>query len=433
MTAALGDRWDRATLESYQQRQLLALIKEIIPRNRFYQHKLAQAGLTDKDIRTLADLVRVPFTTKDEIIADQGNHPPYGRILTYPLERYCRMHQTSGTSGRPLRWLDTRESWDQLLDRWETIYRIAGIDLGDRLFFAFSFGPFIGFWSAFEAASRRGHLSLPGGGMSSGARLRFLLENEITVVLCTPTYALRLAEVACEEKIDLASSAVRALIVAGEPGGCVATTRGRIEKAWRARVFDHCGMTEIGPLGIECPENPCGLHLLETDCLIEVIDPVTEGSVPAGEVGELVLTNLERWGSPLLRYRTGDLVSVDPEPCACGRVLARLKNGILGRTDEMIHIRGNNFYPSALESLIGRFSEVAEYQVEIDESGSLPVVRIELEPVAGSGSDNLGQRVARAVQEEFLFRADVKTAPPGSLPRFEMKARRVHRKRREQS
>src|SRR5262249_2688465 len=158
-----------------------------------------------------------------------------------------------------------------------------------------------------------------------------------------------------------ASSAVRALIVAGEPGGSVPATRARIEKSWGARVFDHCGMTEIGPLGIECPENPAGLHLLEDVCVVEVIDPVTAKPVQAGETGELVLTNLERWGSPLVRYRTGDLVKADPQPCPCGRVLVRVGGGILGRTDEMIHIRGNNFYPAALESLIGRFSEVAEY------------------------------------------------------------------------
>jgi phenylacetate-CoA ligase len=432
MTAPNGDHWDRSTIAEHQSCKLLALLEEILPRNLFYQQKFTQAGLTGKEIRSLADLTRVPFTTKGEIISDQSSHPPYGRMLTYPLERYCRMHQTSGTTGKPMRWLDTQESWNQFLDRWEKIFRIAGVTRADRFFFAFSFGPFIGFWSAFEAANRLGYFCLPGGGMSSGARLRMLLDNQITIVLCTPTYALRLAEVASEEDIDLESSAVRALIVAGEPGGSVATTRARIEKSWGARVFDHWGMTEIGPLGIECPENQAGLHLLEMDCLAEVIDPVTSQPVPAGQTGELVITNLGRWGSPLVRYRTGDLVRVDTNACPCGRVFVRLENGILGRTDEMVHIRGNNFYPSALEALIGRFEEVAEYQVEIDESESLPVVRIELEPMRTVVDGSLAQRIGRAVQEEFLFRAEVKTVTPGSLPRFEMKARRVHRKRREE-
>jgi phenylacetate-CoA ligase len=430
MTARAAE-WNRPKLADFQFRQLTALLGEILPQNPFYQQKLSQTGLTSGDIAALADVARLPFTTKDEIIADQDSYPPYGHMLTYPAVRYCRMHQTSGTSGKPLRWLDTRESWNQVLARWEQLYEIAGVSTTDRFFFAFSFGPFIGFWSAFEAANRLGYFSLPGGGMSSGARLRFLLDNQITIVLCTPTYALRLAEVAEEEGIDLASSPVRTLIVAGEPGGSVATTRARIEKEWGACVFDHCGMTEIGPLGIECPENPAGLHLLENTCVVEVINPATGLPVEHGKIGELVLTNLERWGSPLLRYRTGDLVKVDPGPCPCGRVFVRLEGGILGRTDEMIHIRGNNFYPSALELLISRFAEIAEYQIEIDESGTLPAVRIELEPMKTFTEGSLAQRVARAVHEEFLFRADVKTVSPGSLPRFEMKARRVRRTKNE--
>src|SRR4029077_10046377 len=154
-----------------------------------------------------------------------------GQALTYPVERYCRMHQTSGTSGQPLRWLDTTQSWNWLLGCWETMFQVVGLRAGDRLFFPFSFGPFLGFWTAFDAASRLGYLCLPGGGMSSAARLRFLLDNHATVVLCTPTYALRLAEVANQQGIDLKGGSVRLLIVAGEPGGSIAATRARIESA----------------------------------------------------------------------------------------------------------------------------------------------------------------------------------------------------------
>src|SRR5262249_44971190 len=150
-----------------------------------------------------------------------------------------------------------------------------GVRPGDRLFFPFSFGPFLGFWTAFDAASRLGYFCLPGGGMSSGARLRFLLDNQATVGLCTPTYALRLAGGAREPGLDLPGRPVRAVIVAGERGGSIPATRARIEEGWGARVFDHSGLTEVGPLSIECPENPAGLHLLETECYAEVIDPAT--------------------------------------------------------------------------------------------------------------------------------------------------------------
>jgi len=425
MTGAEEDYLDRPALHDVQCSRLRALLAEILPHNSFYAGKFAQAGIDATAIHAPGDLTRLPFTTKAELLADQEAHPPYGRALTYPVERYCRMHQTSGTSGQPLRWLDTPQSWDWLLGCWEMMFRIVGLHCGDRLFFPFSFGPFLGFWTAFDAAGRLGYLCLPGGGMSSTARLRFLVDNQVTVVFCTPTYALHLAEVARQQSLDLAASPVRALVVAGEPGGSIPATRSRIEAAWGARVFDHSGLTEVGAVSIECPENPSGLHILEGAYLAEVIDPATEQPVSAGQVGELVLTNLGRWGSPLLRYRTGDLVRIDARPCPCGRAFMRLEGGILGRCDDMIHLRGNNVYPTALEAVIRRFPEVAEYRVEVDQSGPMARLRIELEPVSQAPANAIAERVDRAIRDELLFRADVTTVAPGSLPRFEMKARRV--------
>src|SRR5262245_10842636 len=260
----------RPRLEQVQAECLRALMPEVVPTNRCYAEKFAKAGVDIFDVWSPADLPRLPFTTKDELLADQEAHPPYGTVLTYPRERYRRVHQTSGTSGQPLRWLDTAESWDAMLGVWEAMFRIVGVRGNDRLFFPFSFGPFLGCWTAFEAAGRLGMMCLPGGGMSSTARLRYLLDHEATVVLCTPTYALRLAETAKKEGEDLAASPVRALIVAGEPGGSIPATRKRIEAAWGARVFDHHGLTEVGPVGIECPDRPGGLHVIERDYVAEV-------------------------------------------------------------------------------------------------------------------------------------------------------------------
>jgi phenylacetate-CoA ligase len=311
-----------------------------------------------------------------------------------------------------------------MLGCWDQMFAMIGLRADDRLGFAFSFGPFLGFWTAFEAAARAGYFCVPGGGMSSGARLRLLLDNEATVVFCTPTYALRLAEVAAAEGLDLRASPVRAVVVAGEPGGSIPATRERIERGWGARVFDHSGMTEVGPMAIECPANPAGLHVLEDDYVAEVIDPESAELLPAGQAGELVLTNLGRRGSPLIRYRTGDLVRVDPNPCPCGSRFARLDGGVLGRCDDMIHLRGNNVYPSALEALLRRFSEVAEYRVEVDQSAALSRLCIDVEPTA-NGANDLLDRLDRAIRDEFLFRAELRLVPPGSLPRFEMKAKRL--------
>lgn len=415
-------------LRAAQLDRLRRLLAVALPGNRFYARKLAAARVTAADLRTPDDITKLPFTTKAELAADQAEHPPYGTALSFPLERYCRLHQTSGTStGRPLRWLDTVESWESLLHCWRVSFPFMGLTERDRVFFPFSFGPFIGFWSGFEAASRAGMLVIPGGGMTSTARLRFLLEHQATVVFATPTYALHLAELAAKEGIDLAGSSVRALVVAGEPGGTIPATRRRIEDVWGARVFDHYGMTEIGPVAVEAADTRGQMYLIESEYIAEVLEPDGTQPVPPGEFGELVLTNLARTGSPLLRYRTGDLVRVAADPDPAGRTWRRLAGGILGRADDMIHVRGNNLYPAAIEAIVRRFPEVVEYRIHVDHSGPLPDLRIEVEPADGCDPDQAAEVVSRAVRDELLFRVEVTAAAPGSLPRFELKARRVVR------
>lgn len=384
----------------------------------FYREKWAGLDVS------VDNFARLPPTTKAELLTEQAQYPPYGRLLQRPRSDYRRLHQTSGTHGQPLRWLDTAESWSWMLDCWEKIFQIVGLTAEDRLFFPFSFGPFLGFWTAFESACRRGNLCLAAGGLSTPARLKMMIDNEATVILTTPTYALHLGEAALA---GASGSRVRAIIVAGEPGGSIGATRARIEELWKARVFDHSGMTEIGPMTIECPEAPGGLHVLEDDYLAEVVDPATFEPATAGTNGELVVTNLGRTGSPLFRYRTGDLVRVDPDPCPCGRGFMRLAGGILGRTDDMIAIRGNNVYPSAIEGVLRKFQDIVEYRIEIDATSPLTELRIEVEPTKEPAGD-LAERVAQAIRDELLFRAEVRIAPVGSLPRFEMKARRIHKK-----
>ena len=404
-----GEPADRNALEALQREKLRRLLDAVLPGNPFWARKLAGRG---------AELASFPFTTKGEIAQDQADHPPYGTNLTWPLQRYTRLHQTSGTRGRPMRWLDDPESWGWILECWRRIYATAGVGPGDRICFAFSYGPFLGFWAAFDAAQRLGLFGLASGGMSTSARLRLLLDNGATVVCCTPTYALRLAETAEQEKLDLAGSPVRALIVAGEPGAGIPATRRRIEERWGARVFDHYGMTEIGSLGIECPEQPGGFHLLETECVAEVIDAATGAPLPAGREGELVLTNLGRTGSPLFRYRTGDRVVADPSPCPCGRVAVRLRGGVLGRADDMLIIRGTNVYPGAVEAVLREFPEVAEFRI----LASATQLRLEVE-----APDGLAGRLAEAVRDRLLVRPEIAIVPAGSLPRAEMKSSRVVR------
>ena len=418
---------DADALRALQRRKLAELLAEIRATNQFYGAKL-------KDLRfdPLKDsLDALPFTTRAELEADQAAVPPYGTNLTYPIERYTRYCQTSGTGGAPLRWLDTSESWRWIGKCWGMIFTAAGVGLGDRVMFPFSFGPFLGFWGAFDSSVAMGFLSIPAGGMSTVARLRMMVENRATVICCTPTYALRMAEVARQEGIDIAGSAVRAIFVAGEPGGSIPETRRAIESAWNARVFDHSGMTETGPMSLECQPAPGGVHVIESEYIVEVIDPNTTRHVPDGQVGEMVVTNLGRRGSPLIRYRTADQVRLTRGRCACGRCFARLEGGILGRVDEMFIVRGNNVFPTAVEAVLRRFAEVVEFRLTVLEDGTLTQVRLEIEPGPQVGdSAELCERVARTLQQVLSFRAEVVAVPAGSLPRFEMKARRFQRSRK---
>lgn len=426
----IEDIWqDRQKIEDIQQRRLVEMLEAIIPRNRFYASKLESAGVRASDIRTLEDLRRLPVTTKQELVDSQSQQPPYGANLSFPSTAYTRLHQTSGTTGRPMRWLDTADSWNWIMECWRQIYLLAGLTSYDRLFFPFSFGPFIGFWAAFEGAARLGNFVIAGGGMSTPVRLQAMMENEATVVCCTPTYALRMSEVAAEEGIDLKESSVRMLIVAGEPGGAIPATRSRIESAWDARVIDHWGMTEIASLGIESEDRPGGMYLLETELIAEVVDPETLEPVPAGEVGELLITNLGRVGSPLIRYRTRDLVRTETEPDPSGRQLMWLPGGILGRSDDMVTVRGNNVFPSSVEAVLREIDEVAEFRIDVKTVRSMHELCITVEPVseAHDRSDQVSGLVKDALRRRLGFACEVQMVAPGELPRFELKGRRFHR------
>lgn len=412
------------------------------PALRFLARHLRRDYWPAGSLCTIDDLRALPLTTRADLVADQTGCPPYGTLPTAPLDRFIRLFQTSGTtSGHPLRWLYDRAAWEHVLHCWSIIFRAAGVGAGDAVFFPFSFGPFLGFWAAFEGADRLGARCLPGGGMSSAARLRFLFDNAATTVCCTPTYALRLADAAADEGLDLAAGPVRTLIVAGEPGGSLPAVRARIEQAWGARCLDHTGMTEVGSLGVEFRDEPDALYLLETACIAEVIDPATGHPLDDDDAretgGELVLTSLANAAMPLVRYRTGDAVLLDRRPSpATGRTFARLVGGLRGRLDDMLLIKGNNVYPSAIEEVIREVGGVAEYRIEVRQRPGGTHVTVLLEPAVAGGSARadveatraearLERRLREALRDRLQFSADVRTVDAGALPRFEMKARRV--------
>jgi phenylacetate-CoA ligase len=412
---------DVARLRGHQLERARALVRAALGANPFWTAKWRAAGLASADdLRSWDDLRCLPLTAKNELVADQATHPLFGTNLTYPLERYVRVHQTSGTSGTPLRWLDTQASWEWWARCWGFVLAGAGVRRGDRAFFPFSFGLFVGFWAGFEGARALGVLAIPGGGQDSPTRLTTMETLGATVLVCTPSYALHLLQVARERGVDPARLPVRVTLHAGEPGAGIPSVRARIEAGWGARAFDHGGMTEMGAYGYEC-EAQAGLHVNESEFVAEVIDPAT-GS-PASE-GELVLTNLGRLGSPLVRYRTGDRVRLARSPCGCGRTFARLEGGILGRLDDMLIVRGVNLFPSAIEAIVRRFP-VEEFQIEIFSAGDLDEVRVLVEMDGGADG---ARHVQDALRAGLGIRMEVAPVGPGSLPRFELKARRVVRR-----
>lgn len=411
-------------LRELQNERLRAIVSEIAA-NRFYVDKFRAEGLRLEDIKSAEDLRQIPFTTKSEIVEDQQAHPPYGRRITYPLSRYRYFHQTSGTTGRPLRCLDTEESWQWWTRCWGYVYGGAGVTQDDIIFCAFSFGPYLSHWAGISGAWHSGALCISGGGMNSEQRLQAILDNHATVIVCTPTYALHLAEVARASGIDLAASDVRIGIHAGEPGASLPNVKRMIEEAWGMTCFDHAGATEAGAWAFDCQAQSGAIHLNEAEFIFEVIDPETGAEVSEGTRGEIVISSLGRGCMPTLRYRTGDLVELTREPCPCGRTFARIKGGVLGRADDMMIVRGVNLYPGAIDDLMRSLSQIAEYEVLIRRVAGMDDLLIRIETTVKSSFED----TKRAVQQEFRHRFNVRVSieQAESLPRYEFKAKRYRR------
>jgi len=411
-------------LRSLQRDKLRAVLDQIYGRNQFYSAKLNGAGFAPGALGSLDDLARLPFTTKSELVRAQADAPPFGTNATFPESAYTRLHQTSGTTGAPLRVVDTPQSWDWWGRCWGFVLAGAGLSADDRVFLPFSFGPFIGFWAAVEGARQIGALMIPGGGRDSIQRLQTMRELGATAMCCTPTYALRLAEVAHQENFDLRQIPMRATVHAGEPGANVPATKARIEAEWQAKCFDHAGASEIGAFSYECEAQPGGVHVIESEFIVEVLEPATGEPVPAGEMGEMVITNLGRPGFPVIRYRSGDLVRLNAEPCACGRTFMRLEGGVLGRADDMVVVRGVNVFPRAIENLIRKFDEVTEFRVTVATRHEMRELQIEIEVAADADAEAIRSGVERSVHYALALHPMVTLAECGSLPRHELKARR---------
>ena len=425
MYCAALQTWNDAARLAWQAQQFDKLTATLRADNAFYRD--AWRGLDAARI-DFAHLDELPLTTKRALLDDQAAHPPFGHILTYPVSRYARFHQTSGTTGVPLRVLDTAESWTWFADGWRFVLDAAGVTSEDIVLMAFSFGPFIGFWSAHQAAEDLGALIVAGGGMNTDQRLKLMQDVGATVLLCTPSYALHLGQAARERGLHPARDIpVRITIHAGEPGAGIPATRARIEELWGAACFDHAGATEIGAWGFSCTARN-GLHVNEAQFIVEILDPQTGRPVPAGQEGELVLTNLGRTAYPVIRYRTGDVVQSRPRgTCACGRTSIVLDGGVRGRIDDMVCIRGVNVFPAAFLSIFNHLPGTGEHRVTAYRAGAMDELHVEFE---ADGADRR-RDVQQAIRETLGIRVSLAQCPPATLPTFEMKAKRFFDRRAE--
>jgi phenylacetate-CoA ligase len=396
--------------------RLNALLGLVAQTNAFQRERIGDVRLAHLD-----ELARLPLTRKEDLLADQAAHPPFGTNLTFPIERYTHVHQTSGTTGETLRVLDTVEDWAWWQLCLAEVLRAAGIGVGDRVALAYSFGPYVHFWATYAGVHAVGAMVVPLGGMDSVQRLETIREYGATALACTPSYALHLANVAERHGLADALESLERVVCAGEPGASIPAVRERIETGLRARCFDHAGNSECGAFARPC-DAAGGLHLAEDEFVCELIDPHTGEPVPCGGEGELVVTALGRVGFPVIRYATGDIVDHLAEPCPAGHPGRWLPHGILGRTDDMVVIRGMNVFPSAIEQILRESPGVGEFRITFyADPRAMDEIKVEVE---------LAQALeARAIQarlrQRLGLRVRIVPVKPGILPPQLGKARRV--------
>ena len=404
---------DRAAFVAAQGERVVSFVNLVREKNAFFKERLRATG----EISSLGEFANIPLLRKPELVGENG----YSANLTFEQHQYSRFHRTSGTTGRPLAVVDTADDWQWWMEAWQYVLDSGRVSADDHVLMAFSFGPFVGFWSAFDAAVERGCLVIPTGAMNTEARLDLIQSSKAAVLFCTPSYALHMAQVANEKSINLSESAVEKIIVAGEPGGSVPEIRNRIESQWGASVIDHAGATEVGPWGF-ADSGGTGLFVNESQFYPEFLDIDSDellqsnSAASEGKVCQLVLTTIGRLGCPVLRYVTGDLVR---PTWKTDSPFVFLDGGVLGRADDMMIIRGVNVFPTAVEKVLRGFEEVDEFQLIAWRDGQMDQLKIRVEDRL-----NQPQRIANEIQLRLGLRVEVEVVEAGSLPRFEMKGKR---------
>ena len=412
----------RKQLEQFQVERLKKTV-EIAMGSNFYAPILKERNITPESIKSVEDIRRFPFTTKNDL---RENYP-FG-LASVPLNKVVRLHSSSGTTGNPTVILHSQRDIEQWADAMARSMYTIGLRSSDIIQNTSGYGMFTGGLGIQYASERLGALTVPAGAGNSKRHVKFIMDFGTTALHCIPSYATRLAAAFQEEGINPADTTVHTLIIGAEPHSDA--QRKRIEEIWGAKAYNNFGMSEMcGPgVAIECQEQN-GLHIWEDNYIVEIVDPITLEPVPDGEIGELVLTTLNREAMPLFRYRTRDLTRFLPGDCPCGRTHRRLAR-FQGRSDDMIIVKGVNIFPIQIEKILMQFPELAsDYLITIETVGDNDEMTIEVE-LAQSTDDfallqNLTKEIARRLKDEILLTPRVKLVGKGVIPQTDGKAVRV--------
>ncbi len=418
------------SIRELQLKKFKRILKWVFEHSKFHRELYEQAGVQPEDIHTFDDISRVPKVEKSMMQAIQRKDPfPYGDALCVPLEDVTEFRQTSGTTGQPVYQPDTWQDWEWWSECWAYILWAQGYRPRDRVFIPFGYNIFVAFWAGHYAAEKIGCEVVPGGVLDTQARLLKIEELQATAMMATPTYVLGMAEIAKNKlKMDPAQMSIRRITCAGEPGASIPATKKRMQDAWNARVFDHAGATEIGAWSFECEHNPGGMHVNEAFFLVE-IEGVETGEIiqEPGAQGNMIITALDRQAQPCVRFDSKDIIAWDPQPCSCGRTFRLIKGGVLGRSDDITKVKGVLLSPTAIEAVVRDMPELGdEYEVIVEKKGDMDKITLKVEMRPGTG-DRLKEIQGR-LRDELRLKTNLgynlEFHDYGTLPRFEVKARR---------
>ena len=437
MTATRDIYWN-PFLELLPQEQLRALQLKKFKRalgwaynnSPFYRKLYQDAGLEPEDIKSFQDIRLVPKIEKGMLREVQRREPfPYGDMLAVPIREVTEFRQTSGTTGTPVYQADTWQDWEWWSECWSYILYAQGYRDIDRVFIPFGYNIFVAFWAGHYAAEKIGCEVVPGGVLETQARVLKMQELKCTAFMATPTYVLNMADVARNKlAIEPSSIGIKRITCAGEPGASIPSTKKRMEEAWGCPVYDHVGATEIGAWGYECTFQPGGLHINEAFFLVEIEDIETGELIDEpGREGKMIITAFDREAKPCIRFDSKDVIRWADYQCECGRTFRVIDRGVIGRADDITKVKGVLLAPSAIEEVVRGMDELGdEYEVIVSKKGDVDdiLLKVELRPGFQGSQDHVLASLKDQLRLKTNLGYRIELHPYGSLPRYEVKAKR---------